>query len=731
MKKMIWALAVGLLVLVAACSSPQEKKTKFYEKGVALFEAGDLVKARLELQNAVQIDPEFAKAHHMLGKIALKQKNGKKAFQSFSAAVKFDPELIEARLDLGKLFFAARAWDRAMAQVAEVLGREPDNQKALFLQASILLTQKKADEARAVLDGLGDEVKTGVEYHLLMASYYRTRGAAEKAGELIRQGLELNPQSLPLVLALTNYYGSRGDLENVEVYLKKAIALSPDASGLKFNLAGLYLRKKEPAKALEIVNGVLAEDLENDRLRVAGAVLLLRGGMKDEGIRLIREGMAKKPEVYAYTGLLSEINLKTNQIGEAEAVLKDFLALEDRAARADLIKAKLSLSKLKLLQKQAEEAGELIDQVIEEDPKSVDAHYLKGRIYLAKGDGAGAVSKFRSVVTDYPDHLDGYIGLANAHVLNKDYDLAMDVLKTAQKKAPDSTGILKAMVRINLFKKDTAAAEENLKKIVSLDPYNLGAIAGLGDFYLAMNRYDEAIEQYKQLKDSKKGAPLGYLKTANALARQNKVDKAIDEMNTGYEDNKQSSVFITSLARLYIKEGRYMEGIEKLKEAIEIDGNNRFAWFSLANTYEMVKDYPSAMDVYEQIFARQPGSWMAANNLAFYLTELGTSGRDYDRALELAKKADELNPGSPLVQDTLGWALYRKGDIEEAKKHIESANEQMGDNESIGAHLGEIYHRLGQGDKARAALEKVAAKDNDFLGRARAMELYKEFYEGS
>ncbi|WDP90536.1 MAG: tetratricopeptide repeat protein [Desulfobacter sp.] len=726
----VWVVLAGLALLLAACGTPEEKKMAFYDKGMAFFESGDLVKARLELKNAVQIDPEFAKAHHLLGKIALKQKNGKAAFQSFSTAVKFDPDLIDARLDLGKLFFAAKAWDRANAQVAEILGRQPDHPGALFLQASILLTQKKADEARAVLDSLGDEAKQGAEYHLLMASYWRSSGNPQKAGEVIQNGLALNPDSLPLILALTNYYGSQGDLEKVEVYLKKAVELSPGSSGFKFNLAGLYLRQKESAKALAIVNEVLADNPDNDRLRVAGAVLLLRGGLKDEGIGLIKEGMAEKPQIYAYSGVLSEIYLKTNKIGDAESVLKDFLALEDKAARTDLIKAKLSLSKIMLLQKRVDEAGSLIDQVIEEDPKSVDAHYLKGRIYLAKGDGAGAVSKFRAVITDYPDHLDGYLGLANAHVLNKDYDLAMDVLKTAQKKAPDSTGILKAMVRINLFKKDTAAAEKNLKKIVSLDPYNLGAIAGLGDFYLAMNRYDEAIEQYKQLKESKKGAPLGYLKTANALARQNKMDKALDEMNTGYEENKQSSVFITSLARLYIKEGRYLDAIEKLKEAIEADANNRFAWFSLANAYEVVKDYKAAMGVYEQIFANHPESWMAANNLAFYLTELGTSEQDYNRALDLAQKADTLNPGSPLVQDTLGWALYLKGDIDRARAKIEQAYEQMPENESIAAHLGELYHRLGKSEKAKSTLEKVAATDKDFLGRDRAVTLYKKFYEG-
>ena len=53
------AVYIGLCVLlVAACSSPEQKKAKFLNKGQTLFEKGDLVEARLELKNAIQIDPK-------------------------------------------------------------------------------------------------------------------------------------------------------------------------------------------------------------------------------------------------------------------------------------------------------------------------------------------------------------------------------------------------------------------------------------------------------------------------------------------------------------------------------------------------------------------------------------------------------------------------------------------------------------------------------------------------
>jgi lipoprotein NlpI len=74
------AMVLALLILVAACGSPDEKKMAFFEKGKSLLEAGDVVSARLEFKNAIQIDPDFAQAYHYLGMVELRQKNGKAAF---------------------------------------------------------------------------------------------------------------------------------------------------------------------------------------------------------------------------------------------------------------------------------------------------------------------------------------------------------------------------------------------------------------------------------------------------------------------------------------------------------------------------------------------------------------------------------------------------------------------------------------------------------------------------
>jgi hypothetical protein len=54
MGKLVAVLAVAVVI---GCGGGEERAAKYLDRGKALFEEGDYVKARLEFQNAVQIKP--------------------------------------------------------------------------------------------------------------------------------------------------------------------------------------------------------------------------------------------------------------------------------------------------------------------------------------------------------------------------------------------------------------------------------------------------------------------------------------------------------------------------------------------------------------------------------------------------------------------------------------------------------------------------------------------------
>ncbi len=69
-------------------------------------------------------------------------------------------------------------------------------------------------------------------------------------------------------------------------------------------------------------------------------------------------------------------------------------------------------------------------------------------------------------------------------------------------------------------------------------------------------------------------------------------------------------------------------------------------------------------------------------------------------AKQLIDKALEIAPNDFFIIDSLGWVLYRMGDLKGAAQQLRRAWEGRPDGE-IGAHLGEVLWALGERDEAR------------------------------
>src|SRR5437764_14054742 len=128
-------------------------------------------------------------------------------------------------------------------------------------------------------------------------------------------------------------------------------------------------------------------------------------------------------------------------------------------------------------------------------------------------------------------------------------------------------------------------------------------------------------------------------------------------------------------------------------------------------------DFSKELYSYEKVLALSPNFVPALNNLAYIYSE---KLNNLNRAGELARKAHELAPAEPSVQDTLGWVLYRQGKSQEAAQLLEhSASKSPGTGE-IQFHLAMANYLMGRLDEARAAVEKAAAASGAFAGNGAA-----------
>jgi tetratricopeptide (TPR) repeat protein len=108
---------------------------------------------------------------------------------------------------------------------------------------------------------------------------------------------------------------------------------------------------------------------------------------------------------------------------------------------------------------------------------------------------------------------------------------------------------------------------------------------------------------------------------------------------------------------------------------------------------ERAKRWPEAEADFQRALSLNPEQPLVLNYLAYSWVELGQNLVEARRMLE---RAVELRPNDGNIADSLGWALYKLGDIPGAVRWLEKAVELESQSSVINDHLGDAYWAQGR-----------------------------------
>lgn len=152
------------------------------------------------------------------------------------------------------------------------------------------------------------------------------------------------------------------------------------------------------------------------------------------------------------------------------------------------------------------------------------------------------------------------------------------------------------------------------------------------------------------------------------------------------------------LARFHQDQKRYKEA-----ETVWLAALDRFPKvaqlsFDLAACREKLGDIDGATAAVRDVLDREPGNAVALNFLGYLWAD---HNRNLDQAVELILKALAIDPDNGAYVDSLGWAYYRLGRLEEARVHLERAVRLTNGDSEVLEHLGDVYKDLALKDLAR------------------------------
>lgn len=270
-----------------------------------------------------------------------------------------------------------------------------------------------------------------------------------------------------------------------------------------------------------------------------------------------------------------------------------------------------------------------------------------------------------------------------------------------------------------LQSKQLDAANSSLQRYLSLQPAQTAgptqARLLLSETAERQGRLEQALDWLDQI-DDEEAQPVVQTRRALLLARQGRLPEARAMLRSlpasGPADERRK---LLTEAQLLRDLAHYDEALEVYAEAMK-----RFPQDpDIAYERAMVAEKAGRLDEMErllrELIERAPDYGHAYNALGYSLAD---RKQNLVEARELIRRALQLLPGDPFIQDSLGWVEFRLGNLAEARRLLQGAFDQRADAE-IAAHLGEVLWTLGERDTARQIWQHglQLQPDNDTLMR--------------
>jgi tetratricopeptide (TPR) repeat protein len=327
------------------------------------------------------------------------------------------------------------------------------------------------------------------------------------------------------------------------------------------------------------------------------------------------------------------------------------------------------------------------------------------------GEAAKSLAAF---LEKHPDSREVRLGYARMLVLEKRYPEARAEFESILKRFPKDIDAIYAVGVLAFQVKEYAVAEENLKRLLELGYRDANAVRyTLGQIAEEQKDWPRAIGWYEAIQRGEQALP-ARMRVANALAKQGKLAEARAYLHgVSVQSEPQRVQLLVAESQLLRDANLNREAFDLLGEALQKNPDQPDLLYDHALTAEKLDRFDVLESSLKRLIQVKPDHAHAYNALGYSFAERNLR---LPEAKQLIEKALEIAPADFFIIDSLGWVLYRMGDLKGAARELRRAWDGRPDGE-IGAHLGEVLWTLGDRDEARHIWQESlkTSPENDTL----------------
>ncbi len=499
-----------------------------------------------------------------------------------------------------------------------------------------------------------------------------------------RRWLELVHDDARVLRFVGTFELRNGDVAEATEQFSRLVSLTEDLPATMELMLGFLGPEENAAGATQLMASLVERFPGTAEGGYTLGRLALRSGDFELALKGARQASELNPEWLDAQLLLSRALYVAGNVDEGLALAADL------AGKHSEQEVRLQYAELLLAAGRNDEARELLNGVLAEDPGLEEAVRALAFLELTDGDLDAAEIHFDALRLGRRFRNEAFYYLGRIAENREQY---LQAMRSYQRVTTGSSAV---------------DAQERVSRILYLqldDPE--GALRHLEDFGAA----NPLLGTEMLLARSRLLVQMARSEEAMAL-----LSGALKETPDSEELLAAEVQFYAFLAQRALNENDVAGAADLVKEALAKHPGDRALRYQRAMVFERQGRLRRAIRVLEALVAERPDDASTLNALGYTLTDRTNR---HEEAADYIRRALALDPDNPAIVDSMGWVMFKLGQYDQAVQHLTRAYSLQRDPE-IAAHLVEVWLQLGSTDKAR---DTLAAALGDFPDDSRLLEL--------
>jgi tetratricopeptide (TPR) repeat protein len=355
----------------------------------------------------------------------------------------------------------------------------------------------------------------------------------------------------------------------------------------------------------------------------------------------------------------------------------------------------------------SERARQEVRRALELRPEWEMAVLLQAQLLMEESRGE-AINFLENFLESHPDARQARLMLARALIEERRYTDARRQFDRLLQDSPDDPDLVYSVAVLALQFDDKALAEVHLKRFVALDnaPDRNAAYYFLGRIAEGDARAEEAMTHYTQVVSGEHYL-MARMRQAHLLLEQGKIDEGRELLRNARTDSPEESVQMQIAEAVLLRDaGRVQEALDLLERHLAEHPGQADLMYETALLAERLNQPELMENRLRRLIELRPDYPNAYNALGYAYAD---RNERLPEARQLIEKALALSPDDAAILDSMGWVLFRQGELAEALAYLERSYGKHEDPE-IAAHLGEVLWTMGRQDDARRFLSDAQKK---------------------